>query len=180
LRVVKWTIVIAIATIVVAIGSCAANWTIWYSFKGQRDDARQLLQAQVAIELNREFDSREMRHARHLLAVELLTRSAGAADYRVFDFFDKVASYQREQRVDGVTMYEGFSYYTVRYWLASRDVVNGLRQGRGDDTYHAGFEDLSNWMLSHEAGVRGKTVNDVTPSAREVDRFLHEEAALGE
>lgn len=178
LRVVKWTITMALATIVVAIGSCAASGIVWYSFKAQRDDARQLLQTQIAIELNREFDSREMRRARRLLASELLTKSAEGSDYRVFDFFDKVSSYQHDRRVDGVTIYQAFSYYTLRYWLASRDVVMGLRQDRGDDSYHAGFEDLANWMLSHEAGVRGKTVNDVTPSAREVARFLHEETAL--
>jgi len=177
-RLVKWAIVMSLATIVVAIGSFVANWVTWYSFKAQRDDAHQLLQAQIAIELNREFDSKEMRRARRALASELLTKSANASDYRVFGFFDKVWSYQRDQRIDGVTIHEAFSYYVVRYWLASRDVVKGLRQDQGDDTSHAGFEDLSNWMLSREAGVRDKTVNDVTPSAREIDRFLHEEAAL--
>jgi len=179
-RLVRWTIVMAVATIVVAIGSCVAGGITWYSFKAQRDDARQLLQAQIAIELNREFDSREMRRARRLLASELLTKSANASDYRVFDFFDKVSSYQHDQRIDGVTIYEAFSYYVVRYWLASRDVVKGLRQDQGDDTHYAGFEDLSSWMLSHQAGARGKSVNDVTPSAGEIDRFLHEEAVLAE
>jgi hypothetical protein len=179
-RLMKWAIVIAVATIVVAIGSCLASWMAWYSFKAQRDDARQLLQAQIASELNREFDSKEMRRARRVLASELLTRSANASDYRVFDFFDKVATYQHDQRIDGVTIYEAFSYYVVRYWLASRDTVKGFRRDQGDDQYHMGFEDLSDWMLSQEAGVRGRTVNDVAPSAREIDRFLHEEAALVE
>jgi hypothetical protein len=179
-RLVKWTIVMALATIVVAIGSSVASWTTWHSFKAQRDDARQLLQAQIAIELDREFDSKEMRRARRVLASELLAKSASASDYRVFDFFDKVWSYQRDQRVDGATIYGAFSYYVLRYWFASRDNVKAFRQDRGDDTDHLGFEDLSNWTLSREAGVRGKTVNDVSPSAREIDRFLHEEAALAE
>jgi len=179
-KLVRWAIAMALATIVAATGSGVASWMAWYSFKAQRDDARQLLQAQIASELNREFDSKEMRRARRVLASELLTRSANASDYRVFDFFDKVATYQHDQRIDGVTIYEAFSYYVVRYWLASRDTVKGFRQDQGDDKYHMGFEDLSDWMLSHEAGVRGRTVNDVAPSAREIDRFLHEEAALAE
>ena len=179
-RLTKWTIVMAVATIMVAIGSCVASWMAWYSFKAQRDDAHQLLQAQIASELDREFDSKEMRRARRVLASELLTKSANASDYRVFDFFDKIATYQHDQRIDGLTIYQAFSYYVVRYWLASRDTVKGFRQDQGDDTYHLGFEGLSDWMLSHEAGVRGRTVNDVAPSAREIDRFLHEEAALAE
>jgi len=91
-RLTKWTIVMAVATIVVAIGSCVASWMAWYSFKAQRDDAHQLLQAQIASELDREFDSKEMRRARRVLASELLTKSANASDYRVFDFFDKIAT----------------------------------------------------------------------------------------
>ena len=179
-RLVRWTIVMAVATIVVAIGSSVASWIAWYSFKAQRDDARQLLQAQLAIELDREFDSKEMRRARRVLAAELLTKSANASDYRVFDFFDKVSSYRHDQRVDGVTIYEALSYYVVRYWLASRDTVKAFRRDQGDESYYVGFEDLSGWMLSHEAGVRGRTVNDIAPSAREIDRFLHEEAALAD
>jgi hypothetical protein len=179
-RLVRWTIVMAVATIVVAIGSSVAGWIAWYSFKAQRDDARQLLQAQLAIELDREFDSKEMRRARRVLASELLTKSANGSDYRVFDFFDKVSSYRHDQLVDGVTIYEPLSYYVVRYWLASRDTVKAFRRDQGDDSYYLGFEDLSGWMLSHEAGVRGKTVNDIAPSAREIDRFLHEEAVLAD
>jgi len=180
LRLVRWTIAMALATIVVAVGSGVASWITWYSFEAQRHDASRLLQAQIAVELEREFDSKEMRRARRVLASELLSKSASASDYRVFDFFDKVWSYQRDQRIDGVTIYEAFSYYVVRYWFASRDNVKAFRQDQGDDTHHLGFEDLSNWTLSHDAQVRGRTVNDVSPSAREIDRFLHEEAALTE
>ena len=171
-RLVKWTIVLAVA-------SWAAVGITGYSVKAQRDDARDLLQAQISVELDKEFDSAEMRRARRLLASELLAKGA-VSEYRIFDFFDKVSSYRHDQRVDGVTIYEALSYYVVRYWLASRDTVKAFRRDQGDESYYVGFEDLSGWMLSHEAGVRGKTVNDIAPSAREIDRFLHEEAALAD
>src|SRR2546423_12054035 len=151
LRLVKWTIVLAIGTIVLAVASWVANGITWYSVKAQREDARELLQTQIAVELDKEFDSAEMRRARRLLASELLAKEGDVRDYRVFDFFDKISSYQDDERIDDDTLYEGFSYFAVRYWLASQDIVKRFRKEEGDDAYYTGFEDLKDWMLSYEA-----------------------------
>jgi hypothetical protein len=180
LRLVKWTIILAIATIVLAVASWVANGITWYSVKAQREDARELLQTQIAVELDKEFDSAEMRRARRLLASELLAKKGDVSDYRVFDFFDKISDYQDSDRIDDDTLYEGFSYFAVRYWLATRDIVKRFRKEEGDDAYYAGFEDLSDWMLSYEADARHKKVAEITPSASQIESFLRDEAALAD
>lgn len=177
-RLVKWTIILAIATIVMAAASWVAIGFAWYGVKAQREDARELLQAQIAVELDKEYDSAEMRRARRLLASELLAKKSDVSDYRVFDFFEKVSLYQDTERVDDDTLYDAFSNSAVRYWLASREIVKGFRKEEGDDAYYAGFEELSDWMLEHEAEDRGKKVAEIIPSASEVESFLHDEAAL--
>jgi hypothetical protein len=181
LRLVKWTIVLAIATIVLAVASWVANGITWYSVKAQREDGRELLQTQIAVELDKEFDSAEMRRARRSLASELLAKKGGdVSDYRVFDFFEKVASYHDDERIDDETLYDAFSHYAVRYWLVSQDIVKRFRKEEGDDAYYAGFEDLSDWMLSYEAEYRAKKVAEITPSASQIESFLRDEAALAD
>jgi hypothetical protein len=179
-RLVWWTIVLAIATIVLAVASWAAIGIAWYGVKAQSQDARELLQTQIAVELDKQFDSAEMRRVRRSLAAQLLAKNGNVSEYRIFDFFEKIAGYRDHERIDNETLYNTFSFYTVRYWLASQDMVKRHREEAGDNTYYAGFERLSNWMLSYEANARNKKVADITPSAIEVESFLRDEAALAD
>jgi hypothetical protein len=136
------------------------------------------LQTQIAVELDKQFDSAEMRRARRSLAAQLLAKNGEVSDYRVFDFFEKIAAYDAEDRIDDETVYDEFSYYTVRYWLASQDTIKSYRKEEGDDAYYRRFEELAGRILSHEAEAHKKKVADVTPSARQIESFLRDEAAL--
>jgi len=179
-RLVWWTIVLAVATIVLAVASWVAIGITWYGVKAQSQDARELLQTQIAVELDKQFDSADMRRLRRSLAAQLLAKKSDVSEYRIFDFFEKLAGYRDRGRIDDETLYNAFSYYTVRYWLASQDMVKRFRKEEGDNTYYDGFERLSNWMLSYEANARSKKVADITPSAIQVENFLRDEAALAD
>jgi hypothetical protein len=175
---VKWTYWLAIATVLMAAASWVGVGITYHAIQAQHEDARQLLRTQIAVELDKEFDSAEMRRARRSLASQLLAKNGDVSEYRVFDFFEKVAAYWDDERIDDDTVYDAFSHYTVRYWLSSRDIVKTFRKTEGDDAYYAGFEDLADWMLKTEAEARHKKVAEVTPSASRIEGFLRDEAAL--
>ena len=165
-------------TMVWVLASWVAIGMTLYAVNAQRQNARKLLQTQIAVELDKQFDSPEMRRARRSLATQLLAKNGEVSDYRVFDFFEKIAAYDAEDRIDDETVYDEFSYYTVRYWLASQDTIKSYRKEEGDDAYYHRFEELSGRMLSHEAEVHKKKVADITPSASKIESFLRDEAAL--
>jgi|SRR6516164_2882977 len=165
-------------TIVWVLASWVAIGMTLYAVNAQRQNARKLLQTQIAVELDKQFDSAEMRRARRSLAAQLLAKNGEVSDYRVFDFFEKIAAYDAEDRIDDETVYDEFSYYTVRYWLASQDTIKSYRKEESDDAYYHRFEELSGRMLSHEAEVHKKKVADITPSASKIESFLRDEAAL--
>jgi len=165
-------------TIVWVLASWVAIGMTLYAVNAQRQNARKLLQTQIAVELDKQFDSAEMRRARRSLAAQLLAKNGEVSDYRVFDFFEKIAAYDAEDRIDDETVYDEFSYYTVRYWLASQDTIKNYRKEESDDAYYHRFEELSGRMLSHEAEVHKKKVADITPSASKIESFLRDEAAL--
>ena len=140
-------------TIVWVLASWVAIGMTLYAVNAQRQNARKLLQTQIAVELDKQFDSAEMRRARRSLAAQLLAKNGEVSDYRVFDFFEKIAAYDAEDRIDDETVYDEFSYYTVRYWLASQDTIKSYRKEEGDDVYYQRFEELSDRVLRHEAEV---------------------------
>src|SRR5262249_60286528 len=86
-RLVWWTIVLVVATIVLAVASWVAIGLTWYGVKAQSQDARELLQTQIAVELHKKFDSAEMRCARRSLAAQLLAKNGDVSEYRIVDFF---------------------------------------------------------------------------------------------
>jgi hypothetical protein len=170
---VRWTIAMAIA-------SWVLNAISFWSILEQRSDARELLQSQIGAELDKEFDSAEIRRARRSLASQLLHKKDDVSDYRVLDFFEKVGAYASQRRIDEDTVYESFSYYLERYWLASQGPIREFRKAEHDGTYYTGFEDLYNSTLSYDAKRHHKARTQVAPSENEVKGFLEDEAALSD
>ena len=170
---VRWTIAMAIA-------SWVLNAISFWSILEQRNDARDLLQSQIAAELDKEFDSAEIRRARRSLASQLLHKNVDVSDYRVLDFFEKVGTYASQRRIDDNTVYESFSYYLERYWLASQGPIREFRKSERDETYYAGFEGLYNSTLSNDAKRHHRASTQVAPSDSEVKSFLEDEAALSD
>lgn len=171
-RMLRWTIVIALA-------SWAAVAIAFWSMKAQREDARELLQAQIAAELDKEFDSTEMRKARKAFAKELLRHPERLPrEDRVLSFFETVGNYLGLHRIDDQTTYNAFSYYAERYWAAAKPGIAAFRTKEGDKGYYGAFEDLNNRMLRDDAEDQRRPLAAITPSKQEVNDFLKEEAAL--
>jgi hypothetical protein len=169
---VKWTIVMALSSWALVI---IGMWGMW----GQRRDARDLLQAQVSVELDKEFGSTEMRKARRQLAADLINKK-DPSDYRVMDFFEKVSSYYDDGRVDHETAYEAFSYYVERYWVATKSTMAGFRKQEGDDTFYTGFDELYDRMVRQDAADRHKKRADAEPNGQQIANFLKDEATLAD
>jgi hypothetical protein len=133
------------------------------------------------MEMVKSFDSPEMRRARRVLAGRLLTKTVTpTSELRVLNFFETLGDYFDADRVDNVSVFNDFSYYIERYWIASEPYVKEFRKREDDDTYYSGFEDLYKAMLSEEAASRGKAQSMAVPGPAEIERFLQEESKLYE
>src|SRR5262245_1542880 len=88
--------------------TAAASWALvaitYWAMRGQRRDSKDLLQAQIAMKLDEQFDSSAMRRSRRVLASQLLAKEPidGA---RALDFFETVGMYYVKDRVDLETVY---------------------------------------------------------------------------
>lgn len=146
--------------------------------EAQRKDAKDLLAVQISVELDKQFDSVEMRRARRILADQLLHHKE-VTETRVLDFFEKVGMYSRQGRLDEDTVYASYSYWVERYWpRLEKEYVDGLRKEQDGSNYYGEFEGLYTAMIASDAKESGRSVDAVKPSKREIERFLKEEATL--
>ena len=141
----------------------------------QRNDARNLLAVQISVELDKQFDSLEMRQARRRIATQLLQHKE-VTETRLLDFLDKVGMYSHQGRIDQDTIYSSYSYWVERYWPALRDVyIKEFRKDQNDREYYKDFEELYEKMVASNVKDSGKAVK---LGKSEIDRFLKEEATL--
>lgn len=145
--------------------------------QAQRDDARALLAVQISVELDRQFDSPDMRQTRRRLSTQLLNNKI-VSENRVQDFFDKIGIYKHQGRIDKKTVYSSYSYWVKRYWLALQRSIEERRQLENDPDYYSDFEDLYKEMLATDVEGTKKSADLAVPSQREIRRFLMEEATL--
>jgi hypothetical protein len=140
--------------------------------RAQLDNAKTLLSAQISVEMDKQFDSPEMRQARRRLASELLSKKE-VTETRLFDFFDKVAMYTHQHLVDQTLVYQSYSYWLERYYPKIKPSINELRKQEHDSGYYQDAEELYNEMLADD-----KKQGNPIPSKTEILRFLKEEAEL--
>jgi hypothetical protein len=140
--------------------------------RAQLDNAKTLLSAQISVEMDKQFDSIEMRQARRRLASELLNKKE-VTETRLFDFFDKVGMYTHQHLVDHNLIYQSYSYWLERYYPAIKASVDELRAQEHDPGYYQDAEELYNEMLADD-----KKQGVPTPSKDEILRFLKEEVEL--
>ena len=156
------TIVLAVATIVLAAAAVGAIWA-------QREDSQKLLSAQMSNDLSKEFDSTEMRCSRQRLAALVLS-SKTTHDWRVLDFLDQVAMHVQRGDVRDEDVYQAFSYWLERWWLAMHEDVKNWRSQQGSQDYYEYLERLYRHMRDVD--------HSPAPSREEIQRFLGEEEAL--
>jgi hypothetical protein len=159
------------------LGVLAAFSAVWVQHLDSKDvleAQRELIRVQVALDTVKLFDSTEMRKARRAFAEELLHKKdkTDVSETRVLEFFEDVASYRNQGRIDDATVMNDFSYYVERYWVAAKPFVQTFQKQEKDESFYSGFEGLNEALLKEE--------NKQQPSSDEVKRFLQEEATLTE
>lgn len=140
--------------------------------QAQREDSKALLAVQMSVEMDKQFDSPEMRSARKRLATQLLNKKRVRED-RLLDFFETLAMYTSQGRIDKDTVYQSYSYWVERYFPALQSEIKKTRQQERDSTFYEGFEDLYKDMMAND-----KKDGLPVPDQKEVQRFLKEEAEL--
>ena len=161
----------ALGGVLVAIaGVVAAFATVFVQHLDQQD----LMRIQVSIEMVKLYDSPDLRRARTNFSRALLKGTGVVRDERVLDFFETLALYFEQDRIDADSVYVNFSYPIARYWAASKDAVYAMRAAEADDELYRGFEELNEKIGAYSnepAGQRSLT-------AERTRRFLQDEAAL--
>ena len=140
--------------------------------QAQRDDAKILLEAQISVEFDKQFDSLEMRQARRRIATQLMNNKI-ATEARVPLFLDKLGLYAHQGRIDRATVYHSYVYWVERYWPAIKPSVEEFRKKQNDKSFWVEFEKLYGDMLADDAKY-----GLPQPSEMEIQRFLKEEATL--
>ena len=174
----KATWVLAIATIVLVLVTIfvviVASDDARENREQQSKDQKELLRAQVAIELDKEFDSLEMRQARRRLAKQLLNKTEITED-RVPDFFDKLGFYMHQGRIDEETVYYEFSGMVEMYWPALKQSILDSRHADNASEEDSHFEKLYSEMLArdkagpdHFTGASPQEVKDFLISERDL------------
>ena len=142
----------------------------------QMRSAKELLSVEIAIALDKEWDSLEMRQARRRLARQLLEKRK-ITESRIANFFDKVGMYVVQKRIDDLTAYEEFGDITD-YWPALKQSVIDWRKIDGEPDEYAYFEQFYSAVVTMDAERNRRSVEDSTPSKQDVLDYLKDEENL--
>ena len=124
------------------------------------------------LELERRFDSKDMKRARKKLAEQLKvysTEKHADISEAVFEFFEDVGTLYRQQCVNRKLADSAFSFYACRWWESAKAYVDHERRVHGEDkTLFEDFEYVAKAM---------RLPNEVIDQ-EEVQAFLKDEAAI--
>ena len=124
------------------------------------------------LELDRRFDSEEMKRARKKFADQLRTYAVANHEKiseTVLSFFESVGIAYKEGHLNKKLAGSSFSFHAVRYWEAAKAYVDQERKKHGEDqTLFEDFMDLAKLMRSPF-----EKLND-----REIQLFLEDEIRL--
>lgn len=143
-------------------------------------DAREMVRVQIGLEMTKRFDSPEMRRNRRALAKAFIHHPASVAstDWRVFDFFETLAEYRAQHRIDEETVRTNFYYYLVYYWTLGESEIKEYRKEENDPNLYRDFENLTEELMRSEAKYRDIPVDRLRPNTARVSAFLKDEMTL--
>jgi hypothetical protein len=188
------TIIMAIATVLLAIAAFVTAFIMSRQGKRTLDEAHRATQAtidaanatidqaklttgyQFLTQLDQQWASPSMESKRGKAAETLLRSLAkpkeDAPDY-VLDFFETVALTVNEGVIPLHHAWGTFSYRLVHYWFAATDRIKQLRAE--DPTIWEDLTQLMPRLLEYDAQRRHSTIQNITPTPDEITRFLKEE-----
>jgi hypothetical protein len=136
---------------------------------------RDILKAQVGLELIELFNRPEMRRARAAFATELLRRHE-VHETRVLQFFEALAFYWNQDQIHENALYSFLDPIT-HYWVASRKQIQQWRKKNNDKNLYRDFEELNDGLMLDAEDTR-PGMGTAVRSASAVKRFLEAEATL--
>ncbi len=162
-----------------AVASCASVFVAIRLVKKQSEFSERDLHLRMLITLENRFNSIEIRKARKNLAKQILRGTDKSELWETtLEFFELLGIMFRKKSLDPEMVWATFSYYNLRWWELTKELVNNLRQSKNDITFYAEFENLTNEMYKWDMMKRNKTLEEVTPKKEELDEFLNEEGNL--
>ena len=125
------------------------------------------------LDLERRFDSEELKRARREFAQQLKTYAITnheAISETVLNFFESVGIAYKEGYLNKKLADSSFSFHAVRYWEAAKAYIDQEQKRHGADaTLFEDFKDVVGLMR-----LPGEKIDD-----GEVQRFLEDEIRLG-
>lgn len=160
------------ATIYLAIFTAvAAGGTFWLAWESRKSSYRQI-GVQTWLELERRFDSVEMKQARRKLAHQLKDYTSAKhskISETVLNFFESAGIAYKEGLLGEELARSSFSFHACRWWEASRAYILQEQKRHGEDTTL--YEDFGDMVL--KLRLPGEVIDD-----DEIRRFLEDEAKL--
>jgi len=146
----------------------------WRQSKVSKDDLK------IRLELNfiDRFDSPTIKEARKNLAKQLLSH-ASHYDIKedVMNFFEDLGLLLKEKRLDEKLFWGNFSFYAIRWWIATKDYITEERKKYNNDTsLFSDFEYLAGKIYKMEIKELGKSSAELQPDSEEILIFLKDEA----
>jgi hypothetical protein len=157
-------VIMAIATAAMAIA------TFWLVFESRQASFRQI-GVQTWLELERRFDSQEMKMARKNLARHESLRSKKhiKISETVLNFFESIGIAHQERCLNNKLADSSFSFYACRWREAVKPYVDQERKRQGDDdSMFEDFENFANAMCRPD-----EKIDDLN-----LQRFLDDEEKL--
>jgi|SRR5579871_4635995 len=151
-----------IATVALAIA------TVWLAVETKRGLSK-TIQVNSWIEIEKRFDSPEMKQRRAALAAQLDPYVPGKVDdskLDVLDLFDDVGALWKQGFIDEKLTRSSFSWYVNDWWAASKDYIADERKADGDSSEYAEFEYLATAMRSADPTITTNDVRDFLASEK--------------
>jgi hypothetical protein len=152
-----------LATILLAIA------TIWLAVETHRiavdtqESTRQQIGVQTWLEMEKRFDSSEMKQSRAALAAQFDHYDADKFDDSkedVLDLFDDIGALDEEHLVDEKLTESTFSYYVNFWWEVARSRIAEDRRVSGDTTEYDHFEALAAKMHHKDLDITDNDKKD--------------------
>lgn len=164
--------ILAWATVALAVATTGMALATFWLVSESREASFRQIRVQTWLELEKRFDSKEMKLARKTLARQLMAYDSSKHDTiseTVLDFFDDAGSLYREGYLDKKLAESAFSFYACRWWEASKSYVDEEQKRHKDDpTLFEDFKKLAELMRQ-----TGEKIDDA-----ELKRFLEDESRL--
>ena len=139
-----------LATVALAIA------TVWLALEARQSSIRQI-GVQTWLELERRFDSDDIRNARKGLAFSLASYKPENHDdvsEEFLDILESISTVYNLGLLNKELAVSSFSYYAARWWIFAEPYIKEERRRQGDDqTLFAEFENFAKAMRVHDEKI---------------------------